>query len=133
MPRSCPFETIQVVTIVGFHHVQVAMPPGGEDEAHRFYSELLGLDRVLKPEALARRGGAWFRAPGVEVHLGVEEGFHPARKAHPAFMVQGLGHLRRRLEAAGIELEEQPKLEGFERFHAFDPFGNRLEFIERSG
>jgi len=110
--------------------VQVAMPAGQEDEAERFYSDLLGLERVPKPEQLAGRGGAWFRGPAVEVHLGVEDPFRPARKAHPAFIVEGLDELRERLEQAGVEFEPQPPLEGYERFHAFDPFGNRLEFLE---
>ena len=116
--------------LTAFHHVQVAMPAGAEEEAERFYSGLLGLERVPKPEELARRGGAWFRGPGVELHLGVEQDFRPARKAHPAFIVRGLEQLKARLEGAGVELESQPRLEGFRRFHAFDPFGNRLEFIE---
>ena len=116
--------------LTGFHHVQVAMPAGAEEQAEAFYSGLLGLERVPKPEALAGRGGAWFRGAGVEVHLGVEQDFRPARKAHPAFIVLGLDELKARLEGAGVELEAQPALEGFRRFHAFDPFGNRLEFIE---
>ena len=114
----------------GFHHVQGAMPVGQEDRAEAFYSGLLGLERVPKPEQLAGRGGAWFRGAGVEVHLGVEDPFRPARKAHPAFIVKGLEELRERLEQAGVEFEPQPPLEGFRRFHAFDPFGNRLEFLE---
>lgn len=106
------------------------MPAGAEDEAEAFYGGLLGLERVPKPEALAGRGGAWFRGNGVELHLGVERDFRPARKAHPAFVVAGLDELRGQLRAAGVELEEQPQLMGFRRFHAFDPFGNRLEFLE---
>ena len=119
--------------IEGFHHVQLALPAGSEDEAEHFYSGVLGLERVPKPQALAGRGGAWFRGEGVEVHLGVEPDFRPARKAHPAFLMTGVDELRSRLEEAGVGIEEQPALEGFRRFHAFDPFGNRLEFIERSG
>ena len=106
------------------------MPAGREDDAESFYAGLLGLEPVPKPEALAGRGGAWFRSQGVELHLGVEEDFRPARKAHPAFIVSGLAELRARLDGAGVLLEDQPPLEGFERLHAFDPFGNRLEFLE---
>lgn len=116
--------------LLGFHHVQLAMPAGREDEAEGFYAGVLELDRVPKPEALAARGGAWFRGDRVEVHLGVEDPFRPARKAHPAFLVDDLAGLRGRLMAAGAELEEQPELEGYERLHAFDPFGNRLEFLQ---
>lgn len=106
------------------------MPQGREIEAEAFYAGLLGLTRVPKPPALAGRGGAWFRGDTVELHLGVEEDFRPAAKAHPAFLVSGLDDLRTRLAEGGAELEEQPQLEGYRRFHAFDPFGNRLEFLE---
>jgi catechol 2,3-dioxygenase-like lactoylglutathione lyase family enzyme len=118
------------MSLRALHHVQVAMPSGEEDRAEDFYAGVLGLRRVEKPAALAGRGGAWFRGDGVEVHLGVEPDFRPARKAHLAFVVGSLDDLRRRLEGAGVELEEQPQLEGYRRLHAFDPFGNRLEFLE---
>jgi catechol 2,3-dioxygenase-like lactoylglutathione lyase family enzyme len=106
------------------------MPAGREDDAEGFYGGVLGLTRVPKPPALAARGGCWFRGSGVEVHLGVEEDFRPARKAHPALRVRGLSHLRRRLEVAGAAITEEPPLEGFERLHTADPFGNRIELIE---
>ena len=122
-----------MTALLRFHHVQLAMPVGGEEAAERFYSGLLGMERIPKPEHLAGRGGCWFRAPegAVELHLGVEEDFRAARKAHPAFGVDGLAELRQRLEEAGIEIVEDTQLEGHERFYASDPFGNRLEFIER--
>lgn len=113
------------------HHLQLAMPPGEEETARSFYGRLLGLEEVPKPEHLAKRGGCWFKGPGLELHLGVEPGFRPARKAHPAFCAQGLGALRSRLERAGVEIVDDAQLEGHERFYAFDPFGNRLEFIEK--
>jgi catechol 2,3-dioxygenase-like lactoylglutathione lyase family enzyme len=115
----------------GFHHVQLAMPAGKEDAAERFYAGLLGLERVPKPAELEARGGAWFRSADVEVHLGVELDFRPARKAHPAFLVDGLDELRDRLRAAGVETVDDTQLQGHQRFYASDPFGNRLEFIER--
>lgn len=118
--------------LAGLHHVLLAMPAGGEDEAERFYVGVLGLRPVPKPEHLAGRGGRWFEMPGAQVHLGVEEGFVPARKAHPAFLVDGLDALERRLQAAGCEVEVDTQLEGHRRFYTFDPFGNRLELIERS-
>ena len=121
----------RLVVICGFHHVQLAMPRGKEDEAERFYDGLLGLKRVTKPAELQARGGAWFRDAGVEVHLGVEDDFRPARKAHPAFIVDGLDELRDRLRAAQVETLDDTQLEGQRRFYAADPFGNRLEFIER--
>ena len=79
---------------------------------------------------LAKRGGCWFKGPSLELHLGVEQDFRAARKAHPAFRVRGLSELRQRLERAGTEIVEDAQLDGYERFYAFDPFGNRLEFIE---
>ncbi len=115
--------------IVEIHHVQLAMPPGEEDLARRFYADVLGLRELPKPEHLAARGGCWFRGQGVEVHLGVEESFVPARKAHPAFVVRDLPVMRRELEDAGTEITEDTQLEGFRRFYADDPFGNRLEFL----
>jgi catechol 2,3-dioxygenase-like lactoylglutathione lyase family enzyme len=114
----------------GFHHVQLAMPAGQEDAAERFYSGVLAMERIPKPAHLAGRGGCWFRSGHLELHLGVEEDFRPARKAHPALVVDGLADLRQRLERVGVEVVEDTQLEGHERFYAPDPFGNRLEFIE---
>jgi catechol 2,3-dioxygenase-like lactoylglutathione lyase family enzyme len=115
------------------HHVQVAMPAGREDDARAFYSAVLGLDEVPKPENLRGRGGCWFRSRegGLEIHVGVEEGFRPARKAHPAILVDGLAELRRRLVDGGHEVHDDEQLAGYERFYGFDPFGNRLEFLGR--
>jgi catechol 2,3-dioxygenase-like lactoylglutathione lyase family enzyme len=106
------------------------MPPGEEEAARLFYGGLLGLEELPKPEHLARRGGCWFQGPELELHLGVEKEFRPARKAHAAFRVTGLAALRASLEDAGTEIVDDTPLEGYERFYAYDPFGNRLEFIE---
>jgi catechol 2,3-dioxygenase-like lactoylglutathione lyase family enzyme len=115
-------------------HVQIAMPPGGEEQARAFYSGLLGFAEIPKPAALAKRGGAWFRAGDVQLHLGVEADFRPARKAHPAFLVEDLAVLVDRLKAAGAEVDaSQPPLEGYRRVHIFDPFGNRIELMEKTG
>jgi len=107
------------------------MPPGREEEARAYYGEVLGLAEVPKPEAMAGRGGCWFRGPGVELHLGVEEGFAPARKAHPAFLVDDLDALEGRLRDVGHEVSPGTELPGYRRFHSADPFGNRVEFVER--
>jgi catechol 2,3-dioxygenase-like lactoylglutathione lyase family enzyme len=120
------------VTFLGFHHVQLAMPAGGEAEARAFYAGVLGFEEVPKPPHLAGRGGCWFRSGSVELHLGVEEPFAPARKAHPAFLVDDLEDLRPRLQAAGVEPVVDTQLAGDDRFYAHDPFGNRLEFIARA-
>jgi catechol 2,3-dioxygenase-like lactoylglutathione lyase family enzyme len=106
------------------------MPAGEEPRAEAFYTGLLGLRRVEKPAELAGRGGCWFRGDGVELHLGVEDPFQPARKAHPALLVRGLDELERTLVDAGVEVRRDVELEGHRRFYVDDPFGNRLELIE---
>jgi catechol 2,3-dioxygenase-like lactoylglutathione lyase family enzyme len=118
--------------LVGVHHVQLAMPPGQEEAAERFYAVLLGLERIPKPSHLAARGGCWFRGVGVDLHLGVEEGFRPSEKAHPALRVEGLAGLRAALQEAGADVTEDTQLEGHERCYVRDPFGNRLELIEET-
>jgi len=118
------------MAILALHHVQLAMPAGGEDEARAFYGALLGLAEVAKPENLARRGGCWFENGGLRVHLGVEKDFRPARKAHPAFSVDDLALLKRKIVAAGREVVSDEPLEGFERFYVHDPFGNRIELMQ---
>jgi len=115
-------------------HVQVAIPAAGEELARAFYGDLLGLVEVEKPPLLAARGGAWFRVGALELHLGVEQPFAPARKAHPAFRLDDLGSLEAlatRLEAAGAEVTwaDPAEIPGRTRFHVSDPFGNRLEFL----
>ena len=112
------------------HHVQLAMPPGEEDAAVKFYAEVLGLTQVDKPPQLAPRGGVWFRRGSLEVHLGVEEQFQPAHKAHPAFLVGGLDALRVRIEEAGYRVVDSVQLEGYLRCYVRDPFGNRIELVE---
>jgi catechol 2,3-dioxygenase-like lactoylglutathione lyase family enzyme len=107
-------------------HVQVAAPPGCEEEARRFYGELLGLPEVEKPEPLRARGGVWFD----QLHIGVEEEFQPARKAHPALAVQNLDELATRLSDAGKRVEWDDALPGIRRFYTSDPWGNRLELLE---
>jgi catechol 2,3-dioxygenase-like lactoylglutathione lyase family enzyme len=115
--------------IVGYDHVQVAIPAGSEAGARAFYGDLLGMTEVAKPESLAGRGGCWFVAGSAVLHLGVEEAFSPARKAHPAFVVDALDALCARLEAAGQEcVRADNEIPGVRRFHTTDPFGNRLEF-----
>jgi catechol 2,3-dioxygenase-like lactoylglutathione lyase family enzyme len=118
------------VPIAGIDHVQLAMPPGAEDEARRFYATLLGLPEVPKPPPLAARGGCWFEGPTVKVHLGVEEQFRAARKAHPALLVHGLATLVEELRRAGVTVRDDEPLEGYDRVYVDDPFGNRIELLE---
>jgi catechol 2,3-dioxygenase-like lactoylglutathione lyase family enzyme len=119
------------------HHVQVACPPGGEDAARRFYVDGLGLTEVEKPEELKARGGCWFRAyddagaVGAELHVGVEDPFAPARKAHPAFVVGRLEEVAARLRGLGFEVDESHRdsFPGHVRLHTFDAHGNRVEVL----
>ena len=117
------------MTLRAIDHVQVAIPPGGEGEARRFYSDFLGLLEQPKPANLAKRGGCWFESAAVKVHCGVEEPFRPARKAHIAFRVDDVPGLAARARDAGYEVIDDDLLEGHERIYIYDPFGNRLEFL----
>ncbi len=112
------------------HHVQLAMPAGSEDAAVAFYVGVLGYLRVDKPAALAARGGCWFRGPRIELHLGVESPFAPARKAHPGIITHELDDVADRLRAAGHDVTWDSLMPGHRRFYTHDPFGNRLEFLE---
>ena len=118
--------------ILSIDHVQIAMPAGQEDQARAFYVNLLGFTEIPKPSELAKRGGAWFQSHGVQLHLGVEADFRPARKAHPAFIVSDLDSLIASVQDAGYETDtSQPPLDGYKRAHVFDPFGNRIELMEK--
>ncbi|MGW7349654.1 VOC family protein [Streptomyces sp. NPDC054784] len=118
--------------IAAYDHVLLAAPPGAEEALRAFYGGLLGMVEEPKPPVLAARGGCWFRAAGgaVRLHLGVEEGFAPPRKAHPAFRVVGIDAVAARLVAAGVPVRWDDDLPGHRRFHTEDPVGNRLEVLE---
>jgi catechol 2,3-dioxygenase-like lactoylglutathione lyase family enzyme len=118
--------------IVGLDHIQLAIPQGGEAKARAFYGDLLGMRERVKPPGLAGRGGAWFNAGSVELHLGVEPEFRPARKAHPALVVSSIEALARVLTEAGHPVQWDTTIPDKPRFHTHDPFGNRLEFIAQS-
>jgi catechol 2,3-dioxygenase-like lactoylglutathione lyase family enzyme len=117
----------------GVHHVQLAIPPGSEDACRAFWGEALGMTEHPKPPVLAARGGCWFRGGALEVHLGVETDFRPARKAHPGIRVTALDALADRLTARGVAVRWDDELPGHRRFYADDPVGNRLEFLEPDG
>ena len=116
--------------IRGLHHVQLAVPTGLEPELRAFYGGVLGMTEVAKPASLAGRGGAWFRSGTAELHLGVEEDFRPARKAHPGLLVADLDAVVARLAAAGQAVRWDELLPGFRRCYAVDPCGNRLELLQ---
>ena len=118
------------------HHVQIAAPAGSEDRLRKFYAGVLGWTELAKPPLLATRGGCWFRVPGrggpdAELHVGIEADFRPARKAHPAFVVD-VDTTAAAIEAAGHEVRwaDPAEIPGRRRFHANDPVGNRVEFLE---
>lgn len=115
--------------VVRIDHVQLAYPPGRDDEARRFYGEVMGFAEVEKPAAMAVRGGMWFQAGPVGIHLGVEPGFIASKKAHPALVVDDLDALVARVTAAGCPWKPSDELPGVRRGHIQDPFGNRIELI----
>ena len=119
--------------IRALHHVQLAMPRGQEDQARAFYRDVLGMTEQAKPENLARRGGVWFSAGQAHVHLGVEDDFRPARKAHPALLVDNLQALLQRCRAAGCNVVQDEPLPGYARAYVADPFGNRIELLQSEG
>src|SRR2546421_7593626 len=116
--------------IEAIDHVQLAMPAGQEDTARRFYSGMLEIPEVPKPAEQAKRGGAWFESGPLKIHLGVDPDFRPARKAHPALVVQDLSALVRKLREAGIEVIEGDPSAGYAQVYVADPFGNRIELME---
>jgi len=115
--------------VLAIDHVQLAMPVGQEERAAEFYAGILGLKQVPKPAELANRGGVWFENDSVKVHLGVEPDFRPARKAHPAFVVDDISALLSLLKEKGYQTTPAETMNGIERFHVNDPFGNRIELM----
>lgn len=111
-------------------HVQLAMPAGQEERAREFYGGVLGLSEVAKPAALVARGGVWFEAEGLKVHLGVDPDFVPARKAHPAFVVDDLVKTVEWIQSNGLEVSAPKKVQGRYRTFVHDPFGNRIELVD---
>ena len=116
--------------IYALDHVQLAMPPQQEEQARAFYAGVLGLNEVPKPPQLAKRGGVWFEAGTLKLHLGVEKEFRPAKKAHPALLVKGLPALIQRCQDAGYPIASAIPLAGYQRVYVYDPFGNRIELME---
>lgn len=116
--------------VLAIAHVQLAMPKGGEDRARTFYAAVLGLPEISKPESLAARGGCWFETDLVKLHLGVDDDFRPARKAHVALRVEDLDVILQRARAAGCEVHDPAPFAGDRQAYVFDLFGNRLELLE---
>ena len=116
--------------IARLDHIQIAAPPGCEAAAREFYGRLLGLREIPKPASLQSRGGCWFECGVQQLHIGVEPEFRPARKAHPAFAVTSLDDLRKTLLERNIQVTEDSSIPGTHRFFVYDPWGNRIEFLE---
>ena len=112
------------------NHIQLAAPKGSEDTARKFFKDILGFDEVEKPEELKKRGGVWFEFGNYQIHIGIEEPFSPAKKAHPAFEVENIEELKKHLRTKGVDIIEDDKLPGAKRFFTSDPFGNRIELLE---
>jgi catechol 2,3-dioxygenase-like lactoylglutathione lyase family enzyme len=119
------------MTLLGVDHVQLAMPRDGEDRARAFYGDVLGLPERPKPPELAARGGCWFETDAVKIHLGVEQDFRPSAKAHPGLLVADLDGLVTRCRERGVHATEPELIEGTRRAFVHDPFGNRIELMER--
>jgi len=119
--------------ILNLNHVQIAIPAGGESRARDFYSGILGFTEIEKPPQMAERKSIWFVAGAVNLHLGIEPDFTPAKRAHPAFVVAELDEILAACDRAGIITKPDTSFNNFRRFHIFDPFGNRLELMERLG
>ncbi|WP_225099140.1 VOC family protein [Streptomyces sp. CoH27] len=119
--------------LAAIDHVQLAAPPGSEDALRAYYAGVLGMTEIPKPPVLAARGGCWFQAGSVQLHLGMEEDFRPAKKAHPGLRVTGIEAFAARLEALGAPVTWDDNLPGHRRCYSEDPVGNRLEFLEPVG
>lgn len=113
-------------------HIQLTAPKGSEDTARKFFKDILSLDEVEKPESLKKSGGLWFQFGNHQIHIGIEEPFYPAKKAHPAFAIENLVALKQHLLTNGIDVTEDDRIPGVKRFFISDPFGNRMEFLERN-
>jgi catechol 2,3-dioxygenase-like lactoylglutathione lyase family enzyme len=119
--------------VIGLDHVQVAAPrlPDTEERARAFYGDVLGLREIEKPDALRPKGGVWFSLGTGELHVGIEVPFSLSRKAHPALLVSRLAELKRRILEMGYAISEAEEIPGVQRCYVYDPFGNRIELMER--
>ena len=118
--------------IKAVHHAQISIPVGAEDEARAFYCGVLGLKEIPKPESLAGRGGFWLELDGFQIHFGAEDGIDRAKsKAHVAYLVGNLEHWQQKLAGNGCKIIDGIPIPGYTRFEFRDPFGNRVEFLQR--
>lgn len=119
--------------ILGLHHAQITIPKGAENEAKHFYCQVLGLTEIEKPESLKGRGGFWLTVGHIDVHIGTEDGVDRQQtKAHLAYLVDDIPFWRNKLENIGVSILNSVPIPGFNRFEFRDPFGNRVEMIQKS-
>jgi catechol 2,3-dioxygenase-like lactoylglutathione lyase family enzyme len=124
------FDFTMKIQIKRLNHVQICIPIGEEDKAREFYGGILGLKEIEKPDVLKQRGGLWFEIADIQLHIGVEEA-QPASKRHPAFEVDNLEEIKTYLQDNGVRIRDEPGTPDMNRFSFFDPFGNRIEFMEK--
>ncbi|MCR2822702.1 VOC family protein [Lederbergia panacisoli] len=117
-------------TFKAIDHIQLAAPKGCEEEARRFFNGILGFEEIEKPDTLKKNGGVWFAYGNIQIHVGIEEPFSPAKKAHPAFEVENIEGLKQHLLENNVKIIEDNNLPGANRFYVSDPFGNRIEVLE---
>jgi hypothetical protein len=115
--------------VVGIDHVQLAIPPEAESIARAFYGGLLELSEIPKPAQIALRGGVWFQCGSLQIHLGIDRNSNPAKKAHPALLIEGYEKLLKKLADAGCEVRKDTSIPDVTRCFTSDPFGNRIELI----
>jgi catechol 2,3-dioxygenase-like lactoylglutathione lyase family enzyme len=119
------------ITFKRLDHVQVCIPRGAETQAREFYGGLLGLEEIEKPEAIRKNGGMWYSVAGAQLHVGVEDSVAPSKR-HPAFEVENVEGVRAFLEQNGVRTKDETAIPGMSRFSFLDPFGNRIELLEKS-
>ncbi|GIP34680.1 VOC family protein [Paenibacillus sp. J2TS4] len=120
-----------MIFIKRLDHVQVCIPVGKEEVARSFYGGLLGLREIPKPESLIPNGGLWYEIGDIQLHIGVEQMDNEQSKRHPAFEVENLDKIREYLEQHGVITQDEKPIPVVHRFSFFDPFGNRIEFLEK--
>lgn len=120
------------MSVIGIDHVQLAMPAGREEEARAFYRDILGIPERPKPADMANRGGCWFENAAVKVHIGVDKDFRAAGKAHPGLLVDNLSVIAERCREKGLVTMQAPAIEGYDHIYVNDPFGNRIELLQRT-
>ncbi len=121
-----------VHSFYGLDHIQIAAPEGSENAERQFFHGILGMEEIEKPDNLKKRGGVWFKCGSHQIHIGIDNDFKPAKKAHPAIHVKNIGELRRLLTDKGVRTDDGEPLPGASRFYVDDPYGNRIEFLEWS-